>query len=65
MQDEGGILHKNFWASTLNPKRCGIHIAAVTFTVTISSIEEVDGLVEKNLCRMKAGFCTKIFGRQP
>ena len=47
MQDEGGILHKNFWASTLNPKRCGIHIAAVTFTVTISSIEEVDGLVEK------------------
>ena len=60
VHDDGVILQK-VSVQTLNPKRCGIHIAAVTFTIIIANIEEVDGLVEKKLCRMKAGFCTKHF----
>ncbi len=35
-----------------------------TFTIIIANIEGVDGLAKK-MCRMKAGFGTKLFGRQP
>lgn len=64
VHDDGVILQK-VSVQTLNPKRCGIHIAAVTFTIIIANIEEVDGLVEKNCAGWRRDSAQNIFDVNP